>query len=68
MTSDVKYGISRTYARALSKRLTFLAVLLAASVVTPSAEAQTFSLLYEFKGGTDGGGPYGLVRDAAGSL
>src|SRR5256885_143070 len=41
-------------------------------VVTPSAEAHadaTFTLLYSFKGGTDGYYPdAGLVRDAAGNL
>jgi uncharacterized repeat protein (TIGR03803 family) len=41
-------------------------------VMTPSAEAHadaTFTLLYSFKGGTDGATPRaGLVRDAAGNL
>jgi len=39
-------------------------------VVAPQpAQAQTFSVLYSFKGGTDGANPYaGLVRDAQGNL
>jgi uncharacterized repeat protein (TIGR03803 family) len=35
----------------------------------PSAQGQTFTVLYSFQGGTDGEGPYGgVVRDAAGNL
>src|SRR5882724_10153447 len=41
-------------------------------VMTPSAEAHadaTFTVLYSFKGGTDGANPYGsLVGDSAGNL
>lgn len=47
-----------------------LAILLASSILsTQLAWAQTFSLLYTFGNGTDGGTPYaGLVRDSAGNL
>jgi len=47
-----------------------LAVVLGFGVVTTqSAQAQTFTTLYVFKGGTDGEGPIaGLVRDANGNL
>jgi uncharacterized repeat protein (TIGR03803 family) len=47
-----------------------LAVVLVLGVVTiPSAQAQTFTLLYNFTDGPDGAYPYaGLVRDAAGNL
>src|SRR6516165_3239684 len=38
-------------------------------IQTPAAQAQTYSVLYAFKNGTDGVAPYaGLVRDAAGNL
>jgi uncharacterized repeat protein (TIGR03803 family) len=37
--------------------------------VSPSAQAQTYSVLYTFTGGTDGANPMGtLVRDGAGNL
>jgi uncharacterized repeat protein (TIGR03803 family) len=46
-----------------------LAVILLAAVATRSAQAQTFTLLYQFSGGKDGGNPLaGLVEDAAGNL
>jgi len=38
-------------------------------VTSPSAQAQTFTDLYNFTGSSDGGHPYaGLVRDGAGNL
>jgi uncharacterized repeat protein (TIGR03803 family) len=47
-----------------------LQILLVATLVTnPSAQAQTFTILYSFTGGADGAGPFaGLIRDAAGNL
>jgi uncharacterized repeat protein (TIGR03803 family) len=51
-----------------------LALILASVAITvgsmgPAAQAQTLTVLYSFKGGTDGYGPYaGLVRDPAGNL
>jgi uncharacterized repeat protein (TIGR03803 family) len=47
-----------------------LALVLVATVVgTEPAEAQTFTLLYTFTGGTDGGEPHaGLIQDTAGNL
>jgi uncharacterized repeat protein (TIGR03803 family) len=49
--------------------LAFGLVFLAALVVTPSASAQTYSILHSFKGGTDGSNPKGdLLRDAAGNI
>jgi uncharacterized repeat protein (TIGR03803 family) len=38
-------------------------------VIAPSAQAQTFTVLYNFTGGSDGGYPYGgLIQDANGNL
>ncbi len=51
--------------------LTLAVVLVLGTVANPaqSSQAQTFTVLYNFTGGTDGGYPYaGLVRDAAGNL
>jgi len=50
--------------------LTFAFVFGLAVVATQSAQAQTFSVLYNFAGGpSDGTGPYGgLLRDKAGNL
>jgi uncharacterized repeat protein (TIGR03803 family) len=47
-----------------------LAVVLGATFfLTPFAQAQTFSVLYSFTGGTDGGNPWAaLIQDAAGNL
>jgi uncharacterized repeat protein (TIGR03803 family) len=47
-----------------------LAIVLAMTIVaSPRAQAQTFSVLYTFTGGTDGGGPYaGLTLDKAGNM
>jgi uncharacterized repeat protein (TIGR03803 family) len=54
--------------RAASAALS-LAVVLLAAVATRSAQAQTFTPLYQFSGGKDGGNPLaGLVEDAAGNL
>jgi uncharacterized repeat protein (TIGR03803 family) len=56
------FGIHRRVAVAA---LAFVIVFVAAVVPTRSAQAQTFSVLYSFLGGTDGGDPEaGLVRDA----
>jgi uncharacterized repeat protein (TIGR03803 family) len=63
-----KCPISRIGVRATSTSLA-LAVMFVLAVVAPqSAQAQTFSVLYSFMGGTDGVSPSGLVRDAAGNL
>jgi uncharacterized repeat protein (TIGR03803 family) len=48
---------------------TALAVILALGSVSPSAQAQTLTVLYRFTGGADGENPVaGVVRDAAGNL
>jgi uncharacterized repeat protein (TIGR03803 family) len=63
---------SRISLRAASVVLALVVVLVRFLVTTASAEAQpdvTFTLLYSFKGGTDGATPVaGLIRDAAGNL
>jgi len=49
--------------------LTLLVVPVLVLVATQSAQAQTYTVLYNFQGGTDGDFPYaGLVSDAAGNL
>jgi uncharacterized repeat protein (TIGR03803 family) len=54
---------------AASAALTLVVVLMLGLVTTQSAQAQTFTDLYNFTGGADGGYPYAtLVRDAAGNL
>jgi uncharacterized repeat protein (TIGR03803 family) len=71
MTSIVQHScwISALRRRAASIALALAVMLLAAVVATPSAQAQTFTLLYSFTGGTDGGNPSGgLVLDAVGNL
>src|SRR5208337_4978398 len=56
---------------AATAALALATMLVAAVLATGSAQAQTYteSVLYSFKGGTDGGYPKaGLVRDAQGNL
>ena len=58
-----------TRPRAVSIALAFAIVLLPALGAAPAAEGQTYTVLYNFTGGPDGGWPYyGLVRDAKGNL
>jgi uncharacterized repeat protein (TIGR03803 family) len=56
--------------RTLSMALAFAIVLLPALAASPSAQAQTYNVLHNFTGGSDGGFPlYGsLVHDKAGNL
>jgi len=70
MTSTVqrlcRMGIRR---RAANGTLALAILLLSPVVTTLSAQAQTLTVLYSFKGGADGVQPYaGLLRDAAGNL
>jgi uncharacterized repeat protein (TIGR03803 family) len=47
----------------------FTIVFVLALFTAPSTQAQSFSVLYSFKGGTDGGSPQGgLVQDASGNF
>lgn len=46
-----------------------LTVSLLVALIAPCASAQTYTVLYTFTGGTDGGWPYsGVIRDQAGNL
>jgi uncharacterized repeat protein (TIGR03803 family) len=59
------FVISREVGCALALGVMFVA----AALVTLPAEAQTYSVLYTFQGGTDGAGPRAsLIRDAKGNL
>jgi uncharacterized repeat protein (TIGR03803 family) len=60
---------SRTNPKALSAALASAVILVATIQTTPSAQAQTFTVLYSF--GINGNGEYpyaGLIRDNAGNL
>jgi hypothetical protein len=49
--------------------LALTSVLMLADIATPTAQAQTFTILYSFTGGTDGAHPSGsLTRDAQSDL
>ena len=51
------------------QRLTLAFVLLAGCILLPRSQAQTFSVIYGFTGGTGGSGPSGqLLLDASGNL
>jgi uncharacterized repeat protein (TIGR03803 family) len=66
MTNPV-HGISGIRLRVISATPVFVFVLLL--VASQSAQTQTFSVLYTFEGGTDGGEPLGgLVQDGEGNL
>jgi uncharacterized repeat protein (TIGR03803 family) len=61
--------ISMIRRRVAGAALTFVVVLMLGVVAAQSAQAQKFTTLYNFTGGSDGGNPYGgLVRDATGNL
>src|SRR5450631_3342030 len=45
-----------------------VALMVGFAASAPSAQGQTFTLLYTFAGGADGAQPMGLVRDSAGNL
>lgn len=70
MTSSAQYWcwVSRIRLRAASATLPLVVILVLSVVATPSAQAQTFTVLYTFAG-FDGANPAApLVRDAAGNL
>jgi hypothetical protein len=45
-----------------------VSTLLLLAVFSSTGTAQIFNALYEFQGGSDGGGPSGVIRDSAGNL
>jgi uncharacterized repeat protein (TIGR03803 family) len=61
---------SETRLRAVATALALAVVLLAALAAAPAANGQTYKVLYNFKGGSDGAYPYygSLVQDKAGNL
>jgi uncharacterized repeat protein (TIGR03803 family) len=60
---------AETRPRAVKIALAFAIVVLTAAGMTVPAHAQTFRVLYEFTGATDGGYPFtGLARDPSGNL
>src|SRR5579859_6080244 len=62
-------GISRVSMRAASSALTLAVALFIGIATTQMAPAQSFGVLYNFTGSTDGGWPYTfLIRDTAGNL
>ena len=69
MINTLQATILKIRLAAASAALIFV-VVLGAAVFTPrSAQAQTFSDLYSFTGGSDGGEPLeGVIRDKAGNL
>jgi uncharacterized repeat protein (TIGR03803 family) len=60
--------ISRICRRATSAALALAVALIPAVLATPSAQAQTVTVLYTFTGGADGAGPGNLIIDSAGVL
>src|SRR5260370_25000148 len=46
----------------------WMSVVLLLALLTSPGTAQIFNPLYEFQGGSDGGGPNGVIRDSAGNL
>lgn len=67
--ASTRQRISWIGVRAASGALALVTMLIPTLVASHSAQAQTYSVLYSFTGGADGGNPYnGLVRDTAGNL
>jgi len=69
VTDTLQQRISKVRLGAASAALTLGVVLVLGVVATQSAQAQTFTVLYNFTGSSDGAYPYAiLLRDAAGNL
>jgi uncharacterized repeat protein (TIGR03803 family) len=61
--------MTRTFGSSPSAATTLAVVLALVLFPTTTAQAQVFTTLYNFGGGSDGGDPYAsLIRDAAGNL
>jgi uncharacterized repeat protein (TIGR03803 family) len=69
VTITLQRSISKVRLGASSAALTFVVVLGLGVVTTQSAQAQTFTVLHNFTGSSDGGNPYaGMVRDTLGNF
>jgi uncharacterized repeat protein (TIGR03803 family) len=69
VTNALQQSISRTCLGTASVALALAVVLGLGIVTTQSAQAQTFDVLYNFTGSSDGGNPYAAVlRDTSGNL
>jgi len=69
VTNAGQQRISKIRLGAARAALAFVVVLVFGVVTTGWAQAQTFTTLYNFTGGSDGANPYGnVIRDAAGNL
>lgn len=71
MTSSVQHEnwIAKIMWHTVSSALVLVALLAPTIIATPSAQAQTYTVLHTFRGGKDGSNPQaGLVGDATGNL
>ena len=68
LVNNAQQNISKIRLGAASATLMLAVALISAAVATQSAQAQTFTVLYNFTGSLDGAYPSGLLRDAAGNL
>ncbi len=63
------HGIFKITSRPAHAVLALTFALTLAAVLAPPAQAQTYTVLYTFTGGTDGGWPYsGVILDNSGNL
>lgn len=68
-TAQFEGSILRMFRRVAGSVLACVTMCMLTAVVIQSAQAQTFTILYSFTNGADGGQPYAsLVRDSAGNL
>ena len=67
MTDKKLFSISTLNSWPLHPLLALILIL--GGAMSPRAQAQTYTVLYTFTGGTDGGWPYsGVIRDQAGNM
>jgi uncharacterized repeat protein (TIGR03803 family) len=70
MTRGLQGRVSISWMRMrLAPSIAFALAIVPLVLMTPSAKAQTFTVLHAFTGGADGGNPYaGVILDAEGNL
>jgi uncharacterized repeat protein (TIGR03803 family) len=69
MRNTIRPLVSGRHLHVASVVLTLAVLMMPALLVTQTANAQTYSVLYAFTGGTDGANPNGaLIQDVAGNL